>query len=434
MDTALINPEVPSGHADMVIEDRERHLFRVARRAFTEQSVLEGEHDAIFDRCWLYLGHGSEIAGNCDFITRAVGGRELIFNRDRGGAVHAFLNTCPHRGAMVVRERKGNALSFRCFYHGWSFNVNGRFASRFEEGNYGTEHYGGGCADLARVPRLESYRDFWFVNFDRNAMSLADYLAGAREYLDLVADQSEAGMEVVGSGQQYRINANWKLLAENSIDAFHGFPVHSTYFDYLKNIGSLRMDSGTGDFTARGMTDLGNGHAVIEYASPWGRPIARWVPSWGEEKRELVERLRQNLVQRFGEERGLRIAETSRNMLIFPNLVINDIMAITIRTFYPEAPDQMTVSAWALAARGEDSELRKLRLFNFLEFLGPGGFATPDDQEALENCQRGYRNRREVAWNDISKGMPRVGRPMNDDEEQMRCFWRQWQQRMAGAR
>ena len=104
---------------------------------------------------------------------------------------------------MVVREKKGNALSFRCFYHGWSFNVNGRFASRFDEGNYGKEHYGGGCADLAQVPRLESYRDFWFVNFDRNAVPLSDYLAGAKEYIDLVADQNEAGMEVVGSGQQY---------------------------------------------------------------------------------------------------------------------------------------------------------------------------------------------------------------------------------------
>ncbi|MFO1083414.1 MAG: Rieske (2Fe-2S) protein, partial [Reyranellaceae bacterium] len=139
MDTALVDPELPLTFADMVVEDRERHLFRVARPAFTEQSVLDREHNAIFDHCWLYLGHSSEIADNCDFITRAVGGRELIFNRDRGGAVHAFLNTCPHRGALVVRERKGNALSFRCFYHGWSFNVNGRFASRFEEGNYGKE-------------------------------------------------------------------------------------------------------------------------------------------------------------------------------------------------------------------------------------------------------------------------------------------------------
>jgi p-cumate 2,3-dioxygenase alpha subunit len=429
MDITVPNPGLPLTSSDMVVEDRQRHLFRVARRAFTDEEVLEQERRQIFDRCWLYLGHGSEIRNNCDFVTRAVGGRELIFNRDRGGAVHAFLNTCPHRGAMVVREKTGNALSFRCFYHGWSFNVNGRFASRFEEGNYGKEHYGGGCADLAQVPRLESYRDFWFVNFDRNAVSLSDYLAGAKEYIDLVADQGEAEMEIVGSGQQYIINANWKLLAENSIDAFHGFPVHSTYFDYLQNIGSLRSDG----FNAKGMTSLGNGHAVIEYASPWGRPIARWVPSWGEEKRELVERIRQGLIQRFGEERGLRIAETSRNMVIFPNLVINDIMAITVRTFYPDAANRMTVSAWALGACDEDHELRKLRLFNFLEFLGPGGFATPDDQEALENCQRGYRNQREAAWNDISKGMPRVGPPKNDDEEQMRCFWRQWRQRMAGA-
>jgi len=429
MDITVPNPGLPLTSSDMVVEDRQRHLFRVARRAFTDEEVLEQERRQIFDRCWLYLGHGSEIRNTCDFVTRAVGGRELIFNRDRGGAVHAFLNTCPHRGAMVVREKTGNALSFRCFYHGWSFNVNGRFASRFEEGNYGKEHYGGGCADLAQVPRLESYRDFWFVNFDRNAVSLSDYLAGAKEYIDLVADQGEAEMEIVGSGQQYIINANWKLLAENSIDAFHGFPVHSTYFDYLQNIGSLRSDG----FNAKGMTSLGNGHAVIEYASPWGRPIARWVPSWGEEKRELVERIRQGLIQRFGEERGLRIAETSRNMVIFPNLVINDIMAITVRTFYPDAANRMTVSAWALGARDEDQELRKLRLFNFLEFLGPGGFATPDDQEALENCQRGYRNQREAAWNDISKGMPRVGPPKNDDEEQMRCFWRQWRQRMAGA-
>ncbi len=58
-------------------------------------------------------------------------------------------------------------------------------------------------------------------------------------------------MEIVGSGQQYIINANRKLLAENSIDAFHSFPVHSTYFDYLKTIGSLRMAAGAGACASR---------------------------------------------------------------------------------------------------------------------------------------------------------------------------------------
>src|SRR3546814_8158021 len=68
-------------------------------------------------------------------------------------------------------------------------------------------------------------------------------------------------------------------------------------------------------------------------------------------------------------------------MVIFPNLVINDVMAITVRTFWPTAPDYMEVNAWALAPVEESEWLRKFRLFNFTEFLGPGGFATPDRSE-----------------------------------------------------
>ena len=69
---------------------------------------------------------------------------------------------------------------------------------------------------------------------------------------------------------------------------------------------------------------------------------------------------------------------------------------------------------------------------NFLEFLGPGGFATPDDVEALESCQRAYRNHEQAGWNDISKGMMKAV-PATDDEEQMRCFWRGWNRRMSQA-
>ena len=76
--------------------------------------------------------------------------------------------------------------------------------------------------------------------------------------------------------------------------------------------------------------------------------------------------------------------------------------------------------------------MRERRLFNFLEFLGPGGFATPDDCEALALCQRGYANLAEAGWNDISKGMGSA-EPKIDDEVQMRVFWREWNRRMTGA-
>ena len=123
---------------------------------------------------------------------------------------------------------------------------------------------------------------------------------------------------------------------------------------------------------------------------------------------------------------------TNRNLHIFPNLVINDIMAITVRTFYPTDQKFMAINAWALAPADENQADRNTRLFNFLEFLGPGGFATPDDIEALEQCQAGFANLGEVGWNDISKGMLKDV-PSYDDEAQTRGFWNEWNKRVYGV-
>jgi p-cumate 2,3-dioxygenase alpha subunit len=417
------------GSQDYVKIDRARGTFKVSRRAFVDEHVLGAERAAIFDKCWLYLGHESELAEPGSYLTRSVGGRNLIFNRDGAGTIRAFLNTCPHRGMRVCRERSGKAKLFQCFYHGWVFGNDGRL--RDQPG--GKEGYPAGFneeggANLVPAPRLEQYRGFWFVCFDRNAMALSDYLAGAKEYLDLVVDQSEMGMAIIGGTQEYGIRANWKLLVENSYDGYHALTTHASYLDYLRSMnGSLAPVpiEGVG-------RDLGNGHAVVEYSAPWGRPVASWIPLWGETGRHEIDAIRNRLTARYGEERANRIALKNRNLGVFPNLVINDIMAITVRTFYPTSPDYIEVNAWALGPREESDWARKFRLFNFLEFLGPGGFATPDDVEALENCQRGYRNHREAPWSDISKGMLK-NEPSVNDELQIRAFWSQWNQRIAAS-
>ena len=411
-----------------VADDRANGVFRVARRAFTDADVLAAERAQIFERCWLYVGHESEIAAPGDFQSRQVGGRELIFVRDKQGTVRCFFNTCPHRGAMVCREKSGNAPMFRCFYHSWAFDLEGTLVNRPGDEAYAPGTRGAGLHNLVAVPRLAAYRGFWFVHFQAGDNDLEDYLAGATEYLDLVADQSEAGMEIVGGTQEYGFEANWKLLCENSIDGYHAVPTHATYLDYVKSKPGALVNVAI-EGVAR---DLGNGHAVVEYSAPWGRPVAQAVPAWGDDAAREVDAIRARLTERFGPERAERIATTNRNMLIFPNLVVNDIMAITVRTFYPDAPDRQSVNAWTLAPIGESAPMRELRLFNFLEFLGPGGFATPDDCEALALCQRGYSNLNGAGWNDISKGYDR-DQPQVDDEAQMRAFWREWQRRLDGA-
>lgn len=418
----------------LVVDDRPRGLFKVARRVFTSADILQREKDVIFNRSWLFLGHGSELPLPSDYLTRSVGGRPLIFNRNRKGDFNAFFNTCPHRGAQVAREPCGNALGFKCFYHGWGFNNDGRYATRSPPGTYPENFGADGSVDLKRVPRLEEYRDFWFVNFDAQAVGLRDYLANAKTFLDMLADHSPNGMEIVRGQQDYSIRANWKLLVENSIDGYHAAETHSTYFQYLLSaIGTdvAKVAASMPDSTR--VHDLENGHVVIEGRGPWGRPIARAIPAWGENGRQEVEATITELKSRLGPERAERIADRDRNMIIFPNLVINDIMAITVRTFYPIAPNVLNVSSWAFAPKGESRELRKRRLDNFLEFLGPGGFATPDDVEALESAQLGYVNQDQAPWNDISRGMTKPAAGGND-EEQMRCFWREWRKRMGSVR
>ena len=404
--------------------DQERQRFKVSRRSFMDPKILQQEYRTIFEKCWLYIGHASELEKPGDFVTRVIARRSLLFTRDTQNRINAFFNACPHRGAQVCRERKGNAKSFQCFYHGWVFGADGALRSQPGQECYPEDFNADGSANLVPVPRIDSYRGFWFICFDRNVQSLSDYLAGAKEWIDIVADQSEVGMTLVGGTQEYQIRANWKLLTENSIDGYHAINTHATYVDYLKNSqGSMSAVpfEGTG-------YDLGNGHAVIEYRAPWGRPVAQWIPLWGEDGRRELDEVYGRLVGRFGKERADRIAFSNRNMFIFPNLVINDIMAITVRTYFPTAPDAMQVFGWALAPKEESAWARKYRLSNFLEFLGPGGFATPDDVEALEQCQRGFENMREAPWSDISKGMGKA-QVNYDDELQIRAFWMQWQHR-----
>ncbi|MEQ9451181.1 MAG: aromatic ring-hydroxylating dioxygenase subunit alpha [Pseudomonadales bacterium] len=424
----MANIHTPQEPESYVIEDQEHGTFRVNRRAFVAPDVLAREQERIFDRCWLYLGHESEIAIPGDFLTRDVGGRELIFVRGKDNTPRAFFNTCPHRGALVCQEKQGQDKMFRCIYHAWTFDLQGKLIQRPEAERYAPATQAG-MHDLVSVPQLQNYRGLYFVNYDVNANDLVTYLAGAVEYIDLTMDHSEVAMEIVGGIQEYGFQANWKLLAENSFDGYHGLPTHATYFDYVIAAGGQLGDNLTEISEPR---DLGNGHAVIEYGAPWGRPIAKAVAAWGNEGAAECAEIRDRLEQRFGRERAERIAYNNFNMLIFPNFVINNIMAITLRTFFPQSADKQTVKAWALAPVDESATMRERRLYNFLEFLGPGGFATPDDCEALRLCQQGYKNLTSAAWNDISKGMGQA-ELVSNDEEQMRVFWREWDRQMSGV-
>jgi p-cumate 2,3-dioxygenase subunit alpha len=417
-----------------IVDEPETMTFRLNRRTLTDPEVLERERARIFDRSWIYAGHESEVRTPGDFRTRQVAGRPVIFCRDTKGAVRLFLNSCRHRGAMVCREAEGNASSFYCFYHGWTYDRDGALVGVPGEDSY-PPGFDKTRFPLAEVPRAESYKGFWFASFDPRIAPLEEWLAGAKEYIDLVVDQSPSGrMEIIQGTQEYDIRANWKLLVENSFDDYHLASTHATWLTYMKDAGvNVRPPRGL-LLPSHGVgKNLGNGHAVIDNINFRGRPVARWISIYGEEAKEEIEAIRAELFERLGEERAARVADTNRNLLIFPNLVINDGSSVTVRAFWPEAADRMKVTAWALGPAEESESARARRLDSFLTFYGPGGFATPDDVEALEAVQQGLQTWREVPWSEMSRGINKEGEQLNTDELHLRTFWRRWNQMMTGA-
>jgi len=413
--------------------------FEINQRAFTEQSVFEQERQIIFSKCWLYVGHESEIKNPKDYITRNVGGYNLIFNRDKNSKVHAFYNVCSHRGTTLEVNTSGCANVFTCPYHGWVFDGEGNLKDQATPYGYGEDFNADGRYNLVEVPRLDSYRGLYFINYNPNAVDLQTYLGGTREYLDLIFDQSETGLEIVGGGQHLVNGGNWKVLTDNLVDVYHANVLHATYMQF---VSTRTGDPDTVSATFEGFAGgFGNGHNFWESNFGVGRPIAYWIPAFGEETKPMIEAKKQELVKNYGQERADRIANTSRNMTIFPNLVIVDNVSISIRSMYPVSADSTRMNIWAMAPVDEPEILRQIRLENHLTFTGPAGFAHPDDYEIFERIREGNANTPEH-WHDYSKGM-RTEKVENGDrrtvrgeffnESQQRAWWTQWDRMIAGA-
>ncbi len=267
----------------LVVDNTAAGLFRVNRRVFTDPHILQLEQVRVFERCWLYAGHESEIPQPGDFRSRKAAGRPVILVRGNDGQVRVLLNTCTHRGAQVCRESCGNSKTFQCFYHAWTFNNQGDLIGVPGEEAY-SEAFDRQELALATAPRMEIYRGFVFISFNPAIEPLVDYLAGAKEYLDLVCDQSDAGMEIVSGSHAYSMRANWKLLVENSMDGYHAPTTHRRYIDFLVEAGvDTRQLLRIGEARS-----LGNGHAVIATARDLAPRHFAWRrPPYEFERRKL---------------------------------------------------------------------------------------------------------------------------------------------------
>lgn len=107
----------------------------ISREIFVSEDLYQREQEQIFARCWLFVGHESQVPNPGDYFVSCMGEEGVIVVRDHHRQLHVFLNTCRHRGMKVCRYDEGNTTLFTCPYHGWSYGTDGRLAGvpYFEE-------------------------------------------------------------------------------------------------------------------------------------------------------------------------------------------------------------------------------------------------------------------------------------------------------------
>jgi phenylpropionate dioxygenase-like ring-hydroxylating dioxygenase large terminal subunit len=187
---------------------------------YTSPDFFAAEMTHIHRRNWLFVGRTDEIAAPGDYRALDTVGGPVILLRDRAGALRAFANTCRHRGSQLLTG-SGNVKAITCPYHAWSYGLDGALlgAPAMER----SEAFARAAHGLAPV-RLETWQGFVFLNFDPSAPSLMDHLGDLPQKLGCYRfDEMLCTWRA-----ELECRCNWKLLVENSLEAYHTGHVHRT--------------------------------------------------------------------------------------------------------------------------------------------------------------------------------------------------------------
>lgn len=384
----------------VVQDDPEQGIFRARRDMFTDPEMFELEMKHIFEGNWIYMAHESQIPNPGDYFTLHMGRTPVVITRDKDGELHALVNSCSHRGAMLCRFKRRNQKTFTCPFHGWTFSNTGKLLKVKDPkgAGYPDQFNQDGSHDLTRVAKFDSYRGFLFGSLNPEVDSLEDYLGEAKVMIDMVADQSPDGLEVLRGSSTYTYDGNWKLQAENGADGYHVSAVH---WNYVATTGRRTEDGKEDKIKATdaskwskqkgGFHSYVNGHLLLwtTWADPTNRPNYAKLEEW---------------TAQFGKEKAEWMTGVLRNLCLYPNVFLMDQFSSQLRIFRPISVDKTEVTIYCIAPKGESKQSRAHRIRQYEDFFNASGMATPDDTEEFRATQRGYQGGAHAKWNDLTRG------------------------------
>ena len=95
--------------------------------AYSQGDAFQAEKRTVFSSEWLPLCAEGQLAKTGDFLSATVGGWAVFGVRDKAGIIRVLRNACRHQNMQVVGAASGNCETFRCRFHGWTYDLQGRF-------------------------------------------------------------------------------------------------------------------------------------------------------------------------------------------------------------------------------------------------------------------------------------------------------------------
>ena len=203
----LYNPSDPLDHA-----------WTIPSPWYFDPQMAALEQEGVFAKTWQVLGRADQVRSNGNFFTADLAGEPIAVARGEDGQLRAFYNVCRHHAAAVVTEAQGSAKRFRCPYHGWTYGIDGALKGMVEfEGVCNFDRAKNGLVPVA----VDTWENFVFVNLDRNAAPLREFLEKIPE---IVAPLQLTKKLKYFDRRIYTLNCNWKVYVDNYLDGGYHVP------------------------------------------------------------------------------------------------------------------------------------------------------------------------------------------------------------------
>lgn len=181
---------------------------------YTDRAFFDREMQLMWRKVWQYACRDEHVPEVGDYYVYDIGRWSLVIVRTENG-LRAYHNSCLHRGTKLKPSgSNGWTGSIQCPFHGWNWNLDGTIRHIPCEWEFPHLDRAKACLPQARV---ESWNGFIFVNFDRDAPPLLDYLEVLPDHF---ARWDMSGW-YVHTHVRKRLPGNWKLAQEAFMEAYH---------------------------------------------------------------------------------------------------------------------------------------------------------------------------------------------------------------------